>query len=156
MKRHLVILSMFLIVFSVSNLFGEEKTVTEPLKDVKKSEQKNQKQEGSEEQFLPHRDIKDLPIPYVMKLDKDNTYLIDVKGIKLGILTYKGRVDSYSLAENIKVNFAEEKWKLQSMQSYKNTVSLSFVKDERLCNVFIEEGLFTTRLEIRLSMINTN
>ncbi|GAB4443668.1 MAG: hypothetical protein OHK0040_14400 [bacterium] len=148
---------VFIAVSAVA--YSQEKTQTEvpPVKKVENSEKKDTKKtEIPEEQLLPHRDIKDLPVPYLMKLDKDNTYIMDVKGMKLGLLTYTGRVDGYSLAENIKVNFTEEKWKLQSMQNYKKTVSLSFTKEDRICNVFIEEGFFTTRLEILISVVNSN
>ncbi len=153
MKKLLSLFVMLVFVAMSSVVYCQEKQASEtspaPKKDAKKDE-------VSEEQLLPHRDIKDLLVPYLMKLDKGNTYLIEVKGMKLGLLTYTGRVDGYSLAENIKANFTEEKWKLQSMQNYKKTVSLSFTKEDRICNVFIEEGFFTTRLEIRISFINTN
>ncbi len=153
MKRLLCLLFTLVFLGMTSLAFSQDGTE----KDVKKADIAEKKSSGKEaaqeEQLLPRRDIKDLPVPYVMKLDKDNTYIMDVKGIKVGLLTYVGRVDGYSLAENIKTNFTEEKWKLQSMQNYKKTVSLSFTKDDRICNVFIEEGFFNTRLEIRVSII---
>lgn len=160
MKKVLSAFALLVFVFTASTVYCQEKAASDTNPVAKKpdsAENKiNKKEELKEEQLLPHRDIKDIPVPYLMKLDKDNTYLMDVKGMKLGLLTYTGRVDGYSLAENIKANFLEEKWKLQSMQNYKKTVSLSFTKEDRICNVFIEEGFFNTRLEIRVSVINSN
>jgi len=160
MKRLVSVFVMLVFVAMSSVVYCQEKQTSDtsptPKKTDTREKKDTKKDELSEEQLLPHRDIKDIPVPYLMKLDKENTYLMDVKGMKLGLLTYTGRVDGYSLAENIKANFAEEKWKLQSMQNYKKTVSLSFTKDERICNVFIEEGFFNTRLEIRISVISSN
>lgn len=160
MKKTIIVFIVMLFVSFVTVSYSQENaTQVEPQK-VKQNEtsetKKAKKYEEDVENLLPHRDIKDLPVPYAMKLDKDNTYIIDVKGVKLGLLTYTGRVDGYSLAENIKIAFAEEKWKLQSMQNYKKTVSLSFTKDDRICNVFIEEGFFTTKLELRIAVIGVN
>lgn len=160
MKKFFISLVALLFIAMSNIAYSQEKVDSATPQSVKKGDSKEKKdakkEEVPEEQLLPHRDIKDLPVPYLMKLDKDNTYIMDVKGLKLGLLTYTGRVDGYSLAENIKANFTEEKWKLQSMQNYKKTVSLSFTKEDRICNVFIEEGFFTTRLEIRLSVVNSN
>lgn len=159
MKKVFSVFALLVFLFTASAVYCQEKSAQDTNPVAKKTEtadKSNKNEELKEEQLLPHRDIKDIPVPYLMKLDKDNTYLMDVKGMKLGLLTYTGRVDGYSLAENIKANFIEEKWKLQSMQNYKKTVSLSFTKEDRICNVFIEEGFFNTRLEIRVSVINTN
>lgn len=159
MKKTVIVLVVMLFVSFVTVSYSQENAAPAAPQKVKQndtSETQKAKKEEDVENLMPHRDIKDLPVPYAMKLDKDNTYIIDVKGVKLGLLTYTGRVDGYSLAENIKIAFAEEKWKLQSMQNYKKTVSLSFTKDDRICNVFIEEGFFTTKLELRIAVIGVN
>lgn len=157
MKKEVMFFVVLFLLSIMTVSYAQEKEATEGSKAVKKTERQLPKEDAKlEEQLMPHRDIKDVPVPYQMKLDKDNTYILDVKGMKLGLLTYVGRVDGYSLAENLKATLAEEKWKLQSMQNYKKTVSLSFTKEDRICNVFIEEGFFNTRLEIRISAVNSN
>ncbi len=105
---------------------------------------------------IPIRDIDDIPIPSMMKIDKNNTFLFEAKGIKVGILTYKGRVDSYSLAEAIKNNMDSEKWRLINALTFKKTINLNFAKGDRTCNVFIEEGWIYTNLEVRVGVISTN
>lgn len=141
----LIICLTFLIIFTTLSFAQQQ---NQP-KDTTKKDIK-----AEEETFMPHRDISDIPVPYSMKLDKDNTFIFETKGIKVGIISYKGRVDGYSLAEALKNNLIEEKWTLQNTLNYKNTSSLSFVKDQRNLIIFIEEGLFSTRLEIRVGLIN--
>ncbi len=130
-------------------------TLNASAQDTKQVEKGDAKKEAAiEETFMPHRDIKDIPVPYVMKLNKNGTFLFETKGVMVGIITYTGRVDGYSLAESLKNNLLEEKWILQNSLNYKNTSSLSFVKDQRSLIVFIEEGFFTTKLELRVGLIN--
>lgn len=149
MRRFFAGVLSFVIVLSLINIgFSQEQQKQIEKKDVKKEA------EVEAEIFMPHRDIKDIPVPYSMKLDKNGTFLFETKGIKVGIITYKGRVDGYSLAEALKNNLIEEKWVLQNTLNYKNTSSLSFVKDQRNLIVFIEEGLFSTKLEIRVGLVN--
>ncbi|MCX7991285.1 MAG: hypothetical protein N2999_04505 [Proteobacteria bacterium] len=147
MKRvgHLIVALLIVMgFFNLSYAQQQNQPKDNPKKDVK----------AEEDSLLPHRDIQDIPVPYSMKLDKDNTFIFETKGIKVGIISYKGRVDGYSLAEALKNNLVEEKWTLQNILNYKNTSSLSFIKDQRNLIIFIEEGLFNTRLELRVGLIN--
>lgn len=105
---------------------------------------------------IPIRDIEDIPIPSTMKIDKSNTFIFEAKGIKVGILTYKGSVDSFSLAEAVKNNMLSEKWRLINALTYKNTINLNFAKGDRTCNIFIEEGWVNTILEVRVGVIAAN
>lgn len=147
---HKISFLLFFFLLLTSSGFTQQQVQT---KDSIKNEQQSS-QINDEQNFLPHRDIPDIPIPYLMKLDKNNTFILETKGVKVGILSYRGRVDGYSLAETLKNSLTEEKWTLQNILNYKNTSSLSFVKDQRSLIIFIEEGFFTTRLELRLSLIN--
>lgn len=153
--------SVFALIIAVAVSLGlgsvhaqEQKPAADKVekKDTKDAKQGKNAEAAKEEAFSPHRDIEDLPVPYSLKLDKDNTFLVEAKGIKVGVLTYTGRVDGYSLSETIKNTFTEEKWKFQNMLTYKKTVSINFTKAERTCSVFIEEGFFSTRLEIRVGI----
>ncbi len=146
MKKLLLIIYLATFLTASTGFSQETKQPQPEKKDVRK--------ETTEETFMPHRDIKDIPVPYIMKLDKGETFLFETKGVMVGIITYKGRVDGYSLAESLKNNLIGEKWTLQNSLNYKNTSSLSFVKDQRNLIVFIEEGFFTTKLELRVGLIN--
>lgn len=148
MKKIVILLT--LLVFALPfRSFSEE-----PKKDAMQAQQTQENKEVKVE--IPIRDIEDIPVPSVMKLDKKETFLFEAKGIKVGILKYTGRVDSYSLAEAIKNNLTGEKWRLINMLTYRNTININFAKNDRTCNVFIEEGWFTTTLEIRVGVISGN
>ncbi len=145
MRKFICLTILLVTIVFANSLFAQQQAQTkEPVK----------KEVKEEETFLPHRDIQDIPVPYSMKLDKDNTFIFETKGIKVGVISYRGRVDGYSLAESLKNSLIEEKWTLQNVLNYKNTSSLSFVKDQRNLIIFIEEGLFSTRLELRVGLMN--
>jgi hypothetical protein len=149
--KKIAILLTFLVFSMPLNLFSQES------KNVKDQKELAQVQETKDAKIdMPVRDIEDIPVPSLMKLDKGNTFLFEAKGIKVGILKYKGNVDSFSLAEAIKNNLIGEKWRLVNTLTYRNTINMNFVKNDRTCNVFIEEGFFSTHLEIRVGVISGN
>ncbi|MCX7770589.1 MAG: hypothetical protein N2202_05845 [Proteobacteria bacterium] len=145
------------ILLIVALLFALQASIV--VTDVRAQEVKDEKATQEKKEVaveMPIRDIEDIPIPSKMKMDKSNTFLFEAKGIKVGILTYKGRVDSFSLAEAVKNNMLSEKWRLINALTYKNTINLNFAKGERTCNVFIEEGWFSTTLEVRVGVLSGN
>lgn len=147
---------VFLMFFALLFMY---QTVTFASDDVKNLESKDEKvvQEKKDTVVeMPIRDIEDIPIPPMMKMDKSNTFLFEAKGIKVGILTYRGRVDSFSLSEAVKNNMLSEKWRLINALTYKNTINLNFAKGDRTCNIFIEEGWIYTNLEVRVGVISGN
>ncbi len=149
--KKIVILLTFLVFSMPLSLFSQEP------KNIKEQKEPAQVQEMKDANVdMPLRDIEDIPVPSMMKLDKSNTFIFEAKGIKVGILKYKGRVDSFSLAEAIKNNLVNEKWRLVNALTYKNTININFVKNDRTCNVFIEEGFFNTLLEIRVGVVSGN
>lgn len=147
---------VFLMFFALLFMY---QTVTFASDNVKNLEPKDEKvvQEKKDTVVeMPIRDIEDIPIPPMMKMDKSNTFLFEAKGIKVGILTYRGRVDSFSLSEAVKNNMLSEKWRLINALTYKNTINLNFAKGDRTCNIFIEEGWIYTNLEVRVGVISGN
>lgn len=154
MKKYLIIL--FVSVFLSVPMTSRSQEVKKPISEEKEAVIQAQSSESQSVVNLPSRDVEDIPIPSPMKLDKSSTVLFEAKGIKVGVLTYFGNVDGYSLAEAIKNNLLGEKWRLINMLIYKNTINLNFTKNDKTCNVFIEEGWFKTRLEIRVGIISGN
>jgi len=147
--KKIAILLMFLVFSMPLNLFSQEtKGVIEEKEPAQVQEMKDVKVD------MQLRDIEDIPVPSMMKLDKSNTFIFEAKGIKVGILKYKGNVDSFSLAEAIKNNLINEKWRLVNALTYRKTINMNFVKNDKTCNVFIEEGLFRTHLEIRVGVVS--
>lgn len=147
---------IFLLIFTGLFVFQNVVFANDPVRNIEVKEEKLSQDKKDTVIEMPIRDIEDIPIPSVMKIDKKNTFLFEARGIKVGILTYKGRVDSYSLAEAVKNNMLSEKWRLINALTYKNTINLNFAKGDRTCNIFIEEGWFSTTLEVRVGVISAN
>lgn len=147
---------IFLLIFTGLFVFQNVVFANDAVKNIEIKEEKLSQDKKDTVIEMPIKDIEDIPIPSVMKIDKKNTFLFEARGIKVGILTYKGRVDSYSLAEAVKNNMLSEKWRLINALTYKNTINLNFAKGDRTCNIFIEEGWFSTTLEVRVGVISAN
>ncbi len=110
------------------------------------------------EPFPPERDadghryydFDDIPIPMEMTLNRNDSILFESQGIKVGMLTYTGRVDSESLFNYFQVSMQNEDWRLLSYIKY-GTQILTFDKDNRLCTIRIIEGRMRTELQIWVS-----
>lgn len=149
--KKIILLFFALLFINQTVVFANEAVKNPEVKDEKVSQEK--KDTVVE---MPLRDIEDIPIPSMMKMVKSNTFIFEAKGIKVGILTYKGKVDSFSLAEAVKNNMLSEKWRLINALTYKNTINLNFSKGDRTCNIFIEEGWIYTNLEVRVGVLSAN
>ncbi|WP_291323420.1 hypothetical protein [Desulfonatronospira sp.] len=108
--------------------------------------------EVTEKQASAHSyyDFQDIPIPREMKINRDESILFESKGLKAGMLTYSGRVDSDSLFDYFHISMPNENWELLSYIKY-GTQILTFAKDNRLCIIRIIEGRLRTELQIWIS-----
>lgn len=147
---------VFLMFFALLFMYQTVTFASDNAKNLEPKDEKVVQEKKDSVVEMPIRDIEDIPIPPMMKMDKSNTFLFEAKGIKVGILTYRGRVDSFSLSEAVKNNMFSEKWRLINALTYKNTINLNFAKGDRTCNIFIEEGWIYTNLEIRVGVISGN
>lgn len=147
---------VFLMFFALLFMYQTVTFASDNLKNLEPKDEKVVQEKKDTVVEMPIRDIEDIPIPPMMKMDKSNTFLFEAKGIKVGILTYRGRVDSFSLSEAVKNNMLSEKWRLINALTYKNTINLNFAKGDRTCNIFIEEGWIYTNLEVRVGVISGN
>jgi len=95
-------------------------------------------------------DFDDIPIPREMSLDREGSILFEAQGVKAGMLTYTGRVDSESLFNYFQISMQNENWRLLSYIKY-GTQIMTFDKDDRLCIVRIIEGRLRTELQIWVS-----
>ncbi len=110
------------------------------------------------ESFPPERDadghryydFDDIPIPMEMTLNRNDSILFESQGVKVGMLTYTGRVDSDSLFNYFQVSMQNEGWRLLSYIKY-GTQILTFDKDDRLCIIRIIEGRMRSELQIWVS-----
>ncbi|WP_291319655.1 hypothetical protein [Desulfonatronospira sp.] len=95
-------------------------------------------------------DFEDIPIPREMSIARDGSILFESQGIKAGMLTYTGRVDSESLFNYFLTALPNEGWELLSYIKYGTQIQ-TFAKDDRLCIIRIIDGRIRTELQIWIS-----
>ncbi len=95
-------------------------------------------------------DFDDIPIPEEMSIDRDGSILFESQGIRAGMLSYTGRVDSESLFNYFHTALPNENWELLSYIKYGTQIQ-TFSKDDRLCIIRIIDGRFRTELQIWIS-----
>jgi hypothetical protein len=98
-------------------------------------------------------DFEDILIPDEMKLDKERSFVYETPHIKAGILVFSGRVEVNSLIKFFKENMAKDNWKLLNSFKYKGYM-MNFQKPEKSCMILIQDGTFSTYLEIWVGPIS--
>ena len=92
-------------------------------------------------------DFPDIPIPKELKLDPKNSLVFESATQKVGILVYKGRVDSLSLFEYFESKLPQMGWRLRSFFKYGKYMIL-FSKEKRDLVIRIQDKGFTTEIYI--------
>jgi hypothetical protein len=95
-------------------------------------------------------DFDDVVIPSEMKLQKDESFIMQTPQVKAGILVYSGWVDPVSLFSFYLRAMPNEGWKPLSYFKYGHYL-LVFEKTEKVSVIRIRKGRFSTRLEIWVS-----
>ena len=96
-----------------------------------------------------YHDFEDILIPSEMSLKKKNSFIYTAGRTKVGLLTFKGRVEPGSLAAFFQNNLPRDGWRLvASLKDRAHT--MVFLKDDRACVISIAEKTFTTALEVRV------
>ena len=88
-------------------------------------------------------------VPADMKLDRKDTFTYSTGKFKVGVLTYTGRVEPDSLAAFFQNNMTKDGWRQISTFKFRET-TLVFLKDERAALITIADGLFSTKLQIKV------
>jgi hypothetical protein len=97
-------------------------------------------------------DFDDIRIPSEMKINKKDSFVYTSARLKVGVLTFSGRVDPDSLAEFFQNIMPQDKWQPLSTLKYRGTM-LVFLKGDRACVITIREGFFSTDLEVRVGPV---
>lgn len=92
-------------------------------------------------------DFNDILIPPDMDLSKSDSILFRVGTFKAGLLVFKGNYTSASLVNFFIDNMAKDNWVLKSSFKYPK-VALFFAKKGKTCVIYIDEGPFSTDVEI--------
>ncbi|MFO7878376.1 MAG: hypothetical protein R6U55_17545 [Desulfovermiculus sp.] len=95
-------------------------------------------------------DFDDVVIPAEMKLQKDESFIMQTPQVKAGILVYTGWVDPVSLFSFYLSAMPNEGWNPLSYFKYGHYL-LVFEKTDKVSVIRIRKGSFSTRLEIWVS-----
>jgi len=92
----------------------------------------------------------DVPSPVEMKLQSDESFIMQTPQVKAGALVYTGWVDPSSLSSFYMSNMPGDGWTPLSYFQYGHYL-LVFGKADKVCVIRINKGRLTTRLEIWVS-----
>lgn len=94
-------------------------------------------------------DFPDVLIPGELKLDNNSSFVVRASNMSAGVLALKGRVELNSLIAFFANNMAKDNWvDVASFKSKSPRSVLLFKKDVRWCVINIDEGDFSTYVEI--------
>jgi hypothetical protein len=93
-------------------------------------------------------DFGDILLPSELKIDKNETYIIEGPGFLTGILKLKGKVERTSLIIFFRNNMAKDNWKAISSFKTPKKAILLFQKKMRWCIINITETQYHTYVEV--------
>lgn len=96
--------------------------------------------------------FEDVVIPSDISADKKKSQVYSAGKVKVGLLTFEGRVDSDSLADFFLNTLPRSGWKLMTTMKDR-AYGLIFLKDDRVCLITIRETWLTTVCEVRLGLV---
>jgi hypothetical protein len=92
-------------------------------------------------------DFDDVQVPSGMELQSDESLLFKVGDYKAGLLVLSDRVEMNSLVNFFQEAMIKDNWTLKSTFKYPKA-ALFFAKPGKTCIISINEGTFSTRVEI--------
>jgi len=92
-------------------------------------------------------EFEDIQIPSELTLEKKSSFVYTASRIKVGLLTFTGRVEPDSLAAFFQNNLPRDGWRPISSLKFRQTM-LVFLKEDRACVITIREKTFSTALEV--------
>lgn len=96
--------------------------------------------------------FEDVLIPSDISVDRKKSQVYSAGKVKVGLLTFKGRVEPDSLADFFQNNLPRNGWKLMtSLKDRDHT--LIFLKDDRVCLITIGETWLSTVCEVRVGLV---
>jgi hypothetical protein len=97
--------------------------------------------------------FEDVLIPSDISVDRKKSQVYSAGKFKVGLLTFKGRVEPGSLADFFQNNLPRNGWKLMTNMKDRDQ-TLIFLKDERVCMITISETWFTSVCEVRVGLVD--
>lgn len=107
---------------------------------------------GTNESTTIYYDFDDVVVPRELKVRRDATFIYESVGLKAGLMSLKGRVDTTSLIDFFEINMKKDNWRLVSLIKTPSTLML-FYKESRLCVIEIDEDNFNTYTRVWLAPV---
>ncbi len=99
-------------------------------------------------------DFEDIPVPFELNIDKDESFIYQTTNFKAGVLVLSGRVDPSSVISFFSVTLPRENWKLLGGFRYHRSIMV-FEKGSRICLINVKESPLKTYVEIYVApMVN--
>jgi len=96
--------------------------------------------------------FEDVLIPSDISVDRKKSQVYSAGKVKVGLLTFKGRVEAGSLADFFLNNLPRNGWKLMTNMKDRDQ-TLIFLKDDRVCMITIAEDWWNTVCEVRVGLM---
>jgi hypothetical protein len=98
-----------------------------------------------------YEEFNDVSIPLDMEVSKGDTFVTySSGGVKVGIQLFKGRLEMGSLIAAMQRYMQRDGWSLRSVFRAQRAI-LIFEKPEKICTLFIEDGMITTSMLVFIS-----
>ena len=91
----------------------------------------------------------DIPIPPRLKRNDEQSFVYEAPGVVIGVVIYEGFFKGRSIAQFFRNEMPNYGWRFLNAFSDRRYV-LSYLKDNRSCQISIEEGTFGTRVVIKV------
>lgn len=92
-------------------------------------------------------DFPDIPVPHELTVQRGDSYVYQQGKERVGILTFKGRVEVTSLIRFFQAGLPKEGWISKGGFRYRRSMLL-FEKPNKTCVIDVYEKLFSTYVEI--------
>ena len=96
------------------------------------------------------RGFEDIPVPVNIELSNKDSFIYESQAFRAGVLVYYGYVKVESLVSYFKNAMPQQNWRLVNNFFYKGGATLNFEKDTRSAVIAINQGIFRSRVEIRV------
>ena len=136
----------FSLVSGCSTLTGKQQS---------SSQNKQQSADGDDDPTTIYYDFDDVVVPRELKVRRDKTFIYESAGLKAGLLSLKGRVDTTSLIDFFEINMKKDNWRLISLIKTPETLML-YHKNNRLCVIGVDEDNYNTYTRIWLAPVSSS
>ncbi len=91
----------------------------------------------------------DIPIPPRLRRNDAQSFVYEAPGVVIGVVIYEGFYKGRSIAQFFRNEMPNYGWRFLNAFSDTRYV-ISFLKDNRSCQISVEEGTFGTRVIIKV------